>query len=43
MTIEFGSIQEQGFVSNSLSECNSNGCYSAAKKQRLLFKKKKGV
>ena len=37
MTIEFASIQEQRFVPDSLSECNSNGCCSAVKKQRILF------
>ena len=43
MKIEFASIKEQSFVPDSLSECNSNGCYRVAKKQRTLFQKKTGV
>jgi hypothetical protein len=43
MTIEFVSIQEQSFVPDSLSECNSDGCYSAAIKQRILFQKQMDV
>jgi len=43
MKIEFASIQEQSFVPVSLSECNSDGCYSAAIKQRILFQKQMDV
>jgi hypothetical protein len=37
MTIEFVSTQEQSFIPDWLSDCISNGCYRAAKKQRTLF------
>jgi hypothetical protein len=43
MTIEFDSIQEQSYVPDLLSECNSNGCLRAAKKQRTLFQKAMGM
>jgi len=43
MTIEFASIHEQSFVPDWLSECNSDGCFSAAIKQRIFFQKQMDV
>ena len=43
MAIEFAAILEQTFVPESLSQCNSNGCYCAAKGHRTLFEMERGI
>jgi hypothetical protein len=43
LTIEFSSIHEPSLVPDSFSECNSNGCHTAARNQRILFQKAMGI